>query len=130
LERRSGVTDINFDLETGIAEMLPGFGSQIDFAAIRDSIDESGFQLLALEIEVSGSLTQRQDPDGQLRPSLEGDGSGQRFWVMQGKTPGEQAAYSALMELAGSDNAKATIRGKALPDAAFQPSLVLTKISP
>lgn len=128
LERRSGVTDIELNLETGEASMLPGFGMPVDFAAIREGIDDSGFQLLSLAVELSGNLAERRDASGKLRPAIEVKGSGQWFWILAGESPAERKAYAELQQRIDKAGDSVTLLGNAGPDSDAQLSVVLQSI--
>ncbi len=108
--------------------MLPGFGMPVEFAAIRAGVDESGFQLLSLAVELSGELTERRDASGALQPTIEVDGSGQLFWILEGESPAEREAYAGLQLRLEKSSGPASILGKAGSKSEPQLSVVLQKV--
>ena len=111
-----------------MASMLPGFGQPVDFAAIRAGVDESGFQLLSLEAELTGDLKERRDAHGDLRPSIELEASGQLFWILKGESPTEREAYAELQRRLENSSGIASLLGKAGPESEAQLSVVLQEV--
>ncbi len=109
--------------------MLPGFGQPVDFAAIRAGVDESGFQLLSLEVELSGVLTERRDTSGALQPMIEIGGSGQLFWILEGESPAEREVYAELQRRLEQSTRHTSLLGKAGPQSEPHLSVVLQRVA-
>ena len=108
--------------------MHPGFGQPLDFAAVRAGVDESGFQLLSLEAELRGAVSQQTLASGVQRAALEIEGSGQQVWILEGRSPTEHEAYAELERRLEQEGATASLRGEAAPDSEDQSSVVLLEV--
>ncbi len=112
LTRQSGARDFQFDIDTGLGSFLPMKDQPVDFGGIQDAVTESGFELVWLEADVRGILGSAPNVQGDPRPAVRVEETGQVFLLTQGTTEQEREGYGRLTEWLEGENRKVLVRGR------------------
>ncbi len=99
LTRQSGARDFQFDIDTGLGSFLPAEDKPVDLSEIRESVTESGFELLWLEADVRGILGSAPNAQGDPHPAVRVEETGQVFCSRRG--PRSRSARATIASDSG-----------------------------
>ena len=125
MTRRSGVRDFQFDIDTGLGSFLPAKDKPVDLSEIRESVTESGFELLWLEANVRGILGSAPNAQGDPHPAVRVEETGQVFLLTQGTTEQEREGYGRLTEWLEGENRTVLVRGRVLGHPQSPPGMTV-----
>ena len=108
-----GAREFSFDIDSGWGMFLPAEGSPLDLEELKRSVQETGFELLELELRLRGALASARDAEGGARPAVRVASTGQRFLLFAGDTEAERSAYARLTEWLGDSPPVVEVLGRA-----------------
>ena len=94
-------------------------------AGIQSAVKESGFELLWLEAEVRGTLHSARDAEGNVRPAVRVEETGQVFLLTEGTTEQEREGYDRLREWLDGSGRTVSVRGRVHAHADSPPGLTV-----
>jgi len=107
-----GAHQYDFDLETGISDLSPKPGQALDLDALRATVEDAGFELLELELDVTGDAS-ATDPKSATEATLTVPSTGQVFHLVLGEASANRMAWSTLMERLESGHPSVRVSGPA-----------------
>ncbi len=123
--RQVGAREYKFDIETGLATYLPREEEAIDLEAVGNAVDQAGFELLGVELQVRGHVSRTTDRDGAERVALTVPSTGQRFLLLPGESDEERRGYARLSEWIDEPERVIVVRGRAHAHEGAAPALTV-----
>lgn len=111
--RQFGARAFDFDIDTGTGVLLPPEDQELRIPELEEAVENAGFELLGVELEVQGRLTPALGPSGERLPSVEVESTGQSFAILEGDSDREHEAWARLFpHLDNAPSSSIWLRGR------------------
>jgi hypothetical protein len=92
-----GAHQYDFDIETGVSDLSPRPGEDLDIDALRATVEDAGFELLDLALDVTGNV-EAANPEHSTEATLTVPSTGQTFHLVLADTSEGRMTWSTLSE--------------------------------
>jgi len=94
--RQFGARAFDLDIDTGTGVLLPPEGRQLRVSELEKAVENAGFELLGVELEVQGRLAHIRTSMGEELPAVKVEATGQVFVILEGDSDREHEAWAGL----------------------------------